>query len=296
MNAAPRAVDLLYRIAPGLKLRGRSEPAAELAEELCDHIIIAGYGLTGKSVARTAAIAGVPYMVIELNPEIIRQERSTFRPHFMFGDAVQAEVLEHAGIRRARTLVVTVSEEAAIPRIIHAARQLAPDVYILARTRQVRNARYLLELGADEIISDEFEASLEMFSRALRKYNLPEEEIGYIIGQAKDMSKTMFTKSADGEVQLEDPGKLFHDRHIHTFLISHGSEVEGKTIGELELTARFGIGEVGIRSGGKTSRKIEPARRLKAGEVLIMFITDNSARELVPLFEQKEEPGASARE
>lgn len=295
MNAAPRVVDLLYRIALGLRFRGPSDPAAEQAEELRDHIIITGYGLTGKSVARTATIAGIPYMVIELNPEIIRQERSTFRPHFMFGDAVQREVLEHAGIRRARTLVVTVSDETAIPRIIHAARQLAPDVYILARTRQVRNARYLLELGADEIISDEFEASLEMFTRALRKYNLPEEEIGYIIGQAKEMSKNMFTKSANGEVQLEDPGTIFHDRHVHTFLISPGSEVEGKTIGELELTARFGIGEVGIRSGGKTSRRIEPSRQLNAGEVLIMFITDNTARELVPLFEPKTEPDASSR-
>jgi CPA2 family monovalent cation:H+ antiporter-2 len=151
----------------------------------------------------------------------------------MFGDAVQIEALEHAGIRRAQTLAITVSDETAIPRIIHAARQFSPDVYILARARQVRDARYLLELGADEIISDEFEVSLEIFSRELKRYNIPEEEIGYIIGRANDMGKTLFSKSADGEVQLEDPGPRFHDRHVHTFLISPGSEVEGKTIGEL---------------------------------------------------------------
>ena len=171
MNASPWAVDLLYRIAPGRISRGREEPEAEREEELSDHIIIPGYGITGKSVARAATIAGIPYMVIELNPEIIRQERSTFRPNFMFGDAVQAEVLEHAGIRRARTLIIVVSEEDAIPRIIHTARQLAPDLHILARTRHVRNARYLLEQGADEIISEEFEAALEIFSRTLKKYS-----------------------------------------------------------------------------------------------------------------------------
>ena len=66
-------------------------------------------------------------MVIELNPEIIRQERSPYRPNFIFGDAVQEEVLLHAGIKRARTLVVVVSEEEAIPRIIHAARNLSPS-------------------------------------------------------------------------------------------------------------------------------------------------------------------------
>jgi monovalent cation:H+ antiporter-2, CPA2 family len=229
-------------------------------------------------------------MVIELNPEIIRQERSTFRPNFMFGDAVQAEVLEHAGIRRARTLVVVVSEEEAIPRIIHTARQISPDVHILARTRRVRNAPFLLELGADEIISEEFEASLEIFSRALRNYNLPEEEIGYIISRMKKLGKTMFTKSTDGEAQLEDPRIIFNDRHVHTFRIEPGSEAEGKTLGELELPARFGIGEVGIRSKGTTTSRIQPSRTLLADEVLITFVTDETARELALLFATGKEP------
>ena len=103
MNAAPQVVDLLYRIAPGRISRRKEEPVTGAGRWNCrDHIIIAGYGISGKSVARAATIAGIPYMVIELNPEIIRKERSTFRPHFMFGDAVQAEVLQHAGIQRAR--------------------------------------------------------------------------------------------------------------------------------------------------------------------------------------------------
>jgi hypothetical protein len=53
---------------------------------------------------------------------------------------------------------------------------------------------------------------------------------------------------------------------------------------------------VGIRSGGKTSRQIESSRKLKAGEVLIMFIKDLTAREIIPLFEQKKESGTSAKE
>ena len=133
----------------------------------------------------------------------------------MFGDAVQAEVLEHAGIRRARTLVIVISGEEAIPRVINTARQLAPGVYILARTRHVRQARYLLELGADEVISEEFEASLEIFSRELDRYQFPEEEIGYSIRQAKKVGTAMFAKSTNGEAELEDPGIIFRDKHFH---------------------------------------------------------------------------------
>ena len=289
MNASPRVVDMLYRVVPGRYFKHKEETGDGQEAELSDHIIIAGYGIAGKSVARAATIAGIPYMVIEMNPEIIRQERSSFRPHFMFGDAVQAEVLEHAGIRKARTLVIVVSEEEAIPRIVHTARELAPDLHILARTRHIRNARSLLELGADEIISEEFEASLEIFSRALKKYEIPDEEIGFIINRVKKLRTLMFTKESDGEGQLGDPRILFHDRHVHALRIEPGSEAEGKPVSELELETRFGIMEFGIRSEGKTTSHILPDRKLRAGEVLITFITDETARGLAPLFTRKKE-------
>ena len=83
--------------------------------------------------------------VIELNPDIIRREKTARRPSFIFGDAVQEEVLEYAGLCQARALVVTVSEQEAIPRIVHKARQMAPSVYIIARTQHIRNAQYLLD-------------------------------------------------------------------------------------------------------------------------------------------------------
>ncbi len=286
MNASPKVVDLIYRIVPARVLGSKAEPAEEPEKLLSDHIIIAGYGITGKSVARAAAIAGIPSMVIELNPEIIRQERSTFRPHFLFGDAVQAEVLEHAGIHRARTLVIVVSDESSIPRIITTARELAPGIHILVRTRHVRQARALLDLGADEVISEEFEASLEIFSRVLRRYELPDEEIAYIIKKTKQVGTTLFAKSthANGEAELEDPAIMFNDRHVHTFIIEPGSEAEGKTIRELDLSTRFGIFEFGLRSGGKTKSRIEDSRRLSAGEALIIFITDENAREISFLF------------
>ena len=77
MNASPKVVDLLYQIFPKRISRVNTGAPDEIAPEeaLSNHIIIAGYGLTGKSVARAATLAGIPYMVIELNPEIIREER-----------------------------------------------------------------------------------------------------------------------------------------------------------------------------------------------------------------------------
>ena len=288
MKASPMVVETLYRLFPKRIAREKLIAAGELSptEGLSNHIIIAGYGITGKSVARAATLAGIPYVVIELNPEIIRQERSQYRPNFIFGDAVQEEVLEHAGIRTARTLIVAVSEEAAIPRIIHAARQLSPDVHILARTRHVRNAQHLLDLGADEVISEEFEAALEIFTRALKRYQIPEEEVNRIIERSKRLSNALFTRCTDPAQhdKIKNFETLFRATHVHTVRVEPGSDVEGKTIAEVQFKEQFGIREFGFRRGTLKFTKPDPDMRLQAGDTLVFFITDEKAGKIIPLF------------
>jgi CPA2 family monovalent cation:H+ antiporter-2 len=287
MSASPRVVDMIYRFFPKRIARGKALTPDEIAPEegLRDHIVIAGYGITGKNVARAALIAGIPFMVIELNPDVIREERSQYRPNFIFGDAVQEEVLEHAGIRQAKTLVVAVSEEEAIPRIIHMARQLSPDIYILARTRHVRNARYLLDLGADEVISEEFEAALEIFTRALKRYQISETEIARIIERAKKMSAPMFTKGEEpGARRAEDFRTFFRMTHVHPFRVEAGSPAEGKTIAELDLKDQYGIMGAGLRRGDNKLIHAPETTRLQEGDVLILFITDQKAGEIRHLF------------
>ena len=286
MNAAPNVVDLLYRIIPQrFAIKKTTAETLNLKEELTDHIVIAGYGITGKSVAQAATIAGIPYMVIELNPEIIKKERSRYRPNFIFGDAVQKEVLEHAGIQRARTLVVVVSEEEAIPRIIHTARQISPTVHILARTRHVRDARYLLDLGADEVISEEFEAALEIFTCALKGYQLPDAEIARIIERSKKMGNAMFSKDKDSQhIQARNVETLFKVTHVHAIRVEPGSKAEGMTIAELDLKNRFGILDFGLRRGAANLVHPDETTRLAVRDTLVLFITDQKAGEIISLF------------
>ncbi|MFZ1898063.1 cation:proton antiporter [Methanoregula sp.] len=288
MGASPAVVDLLYRLFPNRIAREIALRPGETAPEagLSNHIVIAGYGITGKSVARAATLAGIPYMVIELNPEIIREERSQYRPNFIFGDAVQEEVLEHAGIRQARTLVVAVSEEEAIPRIIHTARQLAPGVHILARTRHVRNAQNLLDLGADEVISEEFESALEIFTRALKRYQIPDEEVARIIERSKRLGNALFTRCTDPDQhqRVQNFETLFKATHVHTVRVEAGSAAEGKAIAELGLKDRFGIREFGFRRGSMRFTQPDPSLRLEAGDTLVFFISDEKAGKIIPLF------------
>jgi len=286
MKSSPRVVDVLYRLFPSRMRRETPELEEQAPATLTNHIVIAGYGITGKSVARAATLAGIPYTVIELNPEIIRHERSQYRPNFIFGDAVQEEVLEHAGIREARTLVVAVSEEEAIPRIIHTARQLSSRVHILARTRHIRNAQHLLDLGADEVISEEFESALEIFTRALKRYEFPDDEVARIIKRAQRLGTALFTRCDDPAQQqrIKNFETLFRATHVHTVQVEAGSEAEGMTIAELGLRDRFGIREFGFRRGMTRFSNPDPSLRLEAGDTLVFFITDEMAGKIIPLF------------
>ena len=235
-------------------------------------------------MARAAEITGIPYRVIELNPDIIRREKSARRPYFIFGDAVQDEVLEHAGILQARALVVVVSEQEAIPRIVHKARKMSPGLYIIARTQHIRHAQYLLDLGADEVVSEEFEAAREIFTRALRKYQLPETEISKIVGRLQSWGYTKFVKNAEKEPHMPGMDTMLLSLRIHMLHVEPGASVTGKTITQLDLKNRYGITDFGLRRGDKTTAQPDPDTRLQTGDALIVFASDQTVEELSPLF------------
>ncbi len=286
MNAAPRAIEIFYRVMPRRTRRDSpGSPAGGAPQQaLTDHIIIAGYGITGRSVARAAEITGIPYMAIELNPDIIRREKSARRPLFIFGDAAQEEVLEYAGIRNARALVVVVSDQEAVPRIVHKARSMSKDLYIIARTQHIRHAQYLLDLGADEVVSEEFEAAREIFTRALKKYQLPEPEIAKIVTKLQNWGYAKFIKNSDSGRTIPGMDTVLLSMRIHMLNVGPGSFADGKTIAELDLRNRYGIADIGLRRDNATTSMPESSTRLHGGDALLIFSTDQTATEIARLF------------
>jgi CPA2 family monovalent cation:H+ antiporter-2 len=286
MNAAPRFTELYYRVMP-YRARHDAEGEPGIASPGIshkDHMIIAGYGITGKSVARAAEITGIPYMVIEMNPDIIRREKSARRPYFLFGDAAQEELLEHAGIRDARTLVVVVSDQEAVPRIVHLARRMAPDIYIIARTQHIRHAQYLLDLGADEVVSEEFEAAREIFTRALKKYRLPEPEIAKIVSRLQTWGYSKFIKNGDAAPSSMGMDTVLLSLRIHVLTVDPGSYADGKVIRDLDLRGKYGVADFGLRRNNTMMATPDEKTSLEPGDALLVFTTDQVAAEIRPLF------------
>ncbi|HEY5593733.1 MAG TPA: cation:proton antiporter [Nitrospiria bacterium] len=170
-----RRVESLGRLA-GWRRRRRSVELSPSAPVLQGHVIIAGYGLNGRNLARVLREGNIPYVILDLHGEAVRRGRAHGEPLF-FGDVTQSEVLRHVRIKDARVLVVAVSDPFAVRRAVRVARQANPHIHIVVRTRYVKEVDDLLRLGANEVVPEEFETSLEIFDLVLRQYDVPQRDI-----------------------------------------------------------------------------------------------------------------------
>jgi CPA2 family monovalent cation:H+ antiporter-2 len=154
-------------------------------------LIIVGFGINGKNMAKAASKAEIPYVVVEINPEIVRNEK-TRGESIHFGDAAHGTVLENVNIAEARIMVVAISDAIGTRKILDIAKKLNPNIYIIVRTRYIRDMESLYQMGADEIVPEEFETSIEIFSRVLEKYDLPEGNIHDFIHEIRSDGYEMF--------------------------------------------------------------------------------------------------------
>jgi CPA2 family monovalent cation:H+ antiporter-2 len=173
--AAPRVAVGVCRVAhqPALEIPPHE---AEAVAGLRDHVIIVGYGLNGRNLARVLKAAGIAYVILEQNGQMVRRARMEREPIF-FGDGARHDVLERVGIARARVIVFAISAPATEHRGVAGARQLNPTVRIIVRSRYVSAMEELERAGADEVVPEEFETSIEIFSRVLRLYGVPSNTV-----------------------------------------------------------------------------------------------------------------------
>jgi len=169
---APRLTDIILRLPLPKRLVSGIYPLTEIKiDGKKDHLMIIGFGVNGGNLARAARVAGIPYVIIEMNPETVRNEQAKGEPIY-YGDATQDAILQHANIREARIVVVAINDPTATRSITEIVRRLNPKVHLIVRTRYLQEMEPLHELGADEVIPEEFETSVEIFTRVFSNVRL----------------------------------------------------------------------------------------------------------------------------
>ena len=232
-------VPLLVAVGPrvAVRLPEQIEAPAEGEEpRLGGHIVVVGAGLNGTNVARVLAETRIPYVVVDLDVERIAEARReglrTVR-----ADATGAEGLEAAGVVRAVGVVVTIPDPDAARRIVRICRQRNPAARVIVRTRYIREVDALRAVGADEVIPEEYETSIELVSRVLHLLHVPGNVIGTQIRLLRDEA---YRKLRDPKVQAAGGRRLAALVAAGTselFLVMPDTAADGKAFTSLDLAA-----------------------------------------------------------
>lgn len=236
---------------------------------LQQHVIIVGYGLNGRNLARVLRTVGIPYTILDVNAEAVRRAKQKGEK-INFGDATRREVLLHAKLENAFALVLAMSDVQAARRTVNQARRINKDVHIIVRTRYVAEISELYELGANEVIPEEFETSIEIFSRVLHRYGIArqviEGQIGKIRRQGYEMLRSNSLPTASSDLTATIDGA-----ETASVLLSNDSPAVGKTLAELDLRSESGATVIAIVRDGATKISPKADYTLTAGDTLMLI-------------------------
>ena len=234
-----------------------------------EHAIVVGFGPTGRTIAAGLQAAGVPYVVAEMNAETVKAEKLKGTP-IVLADCTRQHALEALGVQSAQMLVLAVNDAAATSRTAQLARQLAPDLHVLARSTYTAEADGLRRAGANDVVPQELEASVEMLVRTLRRFLVADDEIGrQVRGVRARAGGDRLAEVAGGEAaQLAEfvPGVGFA-----VFRVQPAADCLHRSLAEVGIRRRTGCSVVAVRRDGQNLGAITPDTVLAPGDAVVVI-------------------------
>ncbi|HEX8153175.1 MAG TPA: cation:proton antiporter, partial [Thermoanaerobaculia bacterium] len=240
---------------------------AERREVLKRHIIIVGYGLNGQNVARVLASTGVRHIVLDEDADRVAAARES-GSRAILADAGDPHALELASIEHAMAVIVAISDPDGTRRIVRFCRTHNHDVHIIVRTRYVAEVERLRALGANEVIPEEFETSLEIVTRTLRVMGVPQNVVANQLRLLRDEGYRMLRDPAVRATESRRMSALFAAGTSQTYLVLPDTWVEGRTIEELGL-AEDGVAVAALLRDGAALSPLPLDEPLQAGDTML---------------------------
>lgn len=286
VSAAPTLADwgLRFRSSPTMEFATREVRAAR---PLQNHVIIVGYGLNGRNLARAMRSAGIAYAVLDSNGQKVRDARLDREPIF-FGDGTRGEVLERVGIKRARILVFAIASHQDEKRGIVVARHHNPDLHIVARTRYVSDMEELYALGANEVVPEEFETSLEIFARVLRRFNVPEARIREQAEEARRDHYELLRQRGTHLTRVDGfLSPLASRLELESVVVRAASRAAGATLADLNLRRTTGATVVAVVREGAVTYDLRHEAPFEPGDTVVLVGSAEAVAAASPLFSMR---------
>lgn len=256
-----RPLEKLLGISPG------ATPAAE-TRGVSGHVIIAGFGVTGRSLAAALKSLGIRYIILEMNAETVQQARKDGEEAF-YGDATAEETLHHVRAANAAAIVLTINDPGALQRCLDSVHRAAPDVPVIVRTRFLADRDILMKLGATEVVTVEVEAAVEIMARVLRMLGVPRNVIDREVALVRELTQGTARSLTLPRNKLPDLQELA-DLKVESALVTASDYARGKTLAELDLRARTGASVIALRREGLLASQPKASDPLQEGDILYM--------------------------
>ena len=277
--------DYLTRVLPHELTRGRSSLAQNGNKvTLKDHVIIVGFGVNGKNLAKVLKNLEIPRVVIETNPFTIRSQRR-LGEEIIFGDASKPEILEHARVEDARIIVIAISDAAASRRIASQVRKMNPSIHVIVRTRYLLEMEPLFKLGVNEVIPEEFETSVEILSRVLKRFLIPQDVVEECVADVRRDGYEMLRTVSKRHSHAVGIAGFLSGAEIGSFRVQKGAPMAGEALRGGLLRSKSGATLVAIKRGSEIAPNPDPVWEFQENDIALLLGPPDQMRAAARLFE-----------
>lgn len=250
-----------------------------------DHVIIIGYGPAGRHLVQVMRDTGIPFIVIEMNPDSVKEMHKNDIPA-IFGDASRPYILNLAAVKKAKLCVIATNDPDSSPRIVHQARHLNPTLQIIVRTRYLSELERFESLGADIVVPEEMETTVRLFSHVLGAYMVPQQEIEEHVQTLRAHDYGIVRGSIQEAHLMVLQGLDEQGLHSRAVTVREGSEAAGKTLQQLELRNRHGLTVLAIKRDDRTVGNPAGDFQLQKDDRLVLMGTADQFITCADLFRQ----------
>jgi CPA2 family monovalent cation:H+ antiporter-2 len=289
---------LLYAVGRRLALRVRRDgegPRPHGEPRLHAHAIVVGYGPTGRTVVSAMQQLGIPVVATEMNAATVKTEKQRGVP-IVLGDATRTPVLRSLGIERAHLLVLAVNDTAATSRIAQLARQLAPNVHVIARAVYIAEVAGLRRAGAHDVVPQELEASVEILVRVLRRFLVADDAIGRMVHGVRAAAGVGDRAAESAPTEAARIAELVPGLGLAAWSVCAGAPAAGRTLAQAAIRRRTGCSVVAVRRAGRNLPEVNPDTVLDVGDTVVVIGPEARLPDATAMFAAMAAPDVAAPE
>jgi CPA2 family monovalent cation:H+ antiporter-2 len=246
MISKPLAGRLLRFPIPPILVKGLFPLHEVEVPAMQNHIVLIGKDSRSLNLSRMACQMKLPYVSIVFDPASARA-RQLKGEMVVYGDAMNEPILQKAYVETAEIVVVSIGDAITALGVIEKVRAINKHAYIIVRAKYVSDIEDLYEMGANQVIPEEFETAIELFERILSKLLIPKGEIERAISLIRDDNYGIFREK--DEVPTYALSDEIPDVEIVALKAGKYEVFPGRSLKEIHLRKEYGLTVVAVKRG-----------------------------------------------